>query len=72
MRTAKTNRWYRLGPGEYVMSIWVGDELVTYRAARSSGTGPTPNRLLDVEERYPDKSEMLRTDGSQSVPSSRR
>ena len=34
MRTTRTGEWYRLKSGRHAMSIWVGDDQVTYRALR--------------------------------------
>ena len=32
MRTTRTGEWSRIKLGHHAMSIWVGDDLVTYRA----------------------------------------
>jgi hypothetical protein len=36
MRTTRTGKWCRLRRGDWVMSIWVGEGLETYRAVRGT------------------------------------
>ena len=51
MRTTRTGEWARIRAGDWVMSVWVGDDQVTYRAVRGRPGWTVRKSVAGAEQR---------------------